>query len=383
LSSASSSTDYTPTLLERFYDWRNRLYASARFRDWAIRFPLTRGVSAKNARDVFDLVAGFVYSQVLLACVRLEVLALVASTPKPLEELVAHTGMPRDAALRLVNAAISLELLSRRQTGHIALGRRGAMIVGNPAVVAMIRHHALFYGDLQDPVALLNGTTSPALARYWPYAAEGGDAASGHVPPQVIPYSELMSASQPLVAGLVLDAVDFSRFRTVLDVGGGDGSFLRALGAKHAAVSLCLFDLPAVTERARLSFEAAGFQHRAQVVGGSFLTDPLPLGADAITLVRVVHDHDDARVQTLLAKAFAALPPGGMLIIAEPMAEVAGAAPVGAAYFGFYFLAMGRGEARSPERLTSMLIEAGFDRPIFKPTALPLQVSVLCARKPA
>ena len=92
-----------------------------------------------------------------------------------------------------------------------------------------------------------------------------------------------------------------------------------------------------------------------------------------MTLVRVLHDHDDARVRTLLAAVRRALPSGGRLVVAEPMAATPGAEAMGDAYFGFYLLAMGRGQPRSAERLTALLVEAGFQsvRRVTDGTAAP------------
>ncbi len=160
-----------------------------------------------------------------------------------------------------------------------------------------------------------------------------------------------------------------------MDVGGGEGAFLEAVSAQHPGLALMLFDLPAVAERARVRLGP-----KLVAVGGSFLTDALPQGADIISLVRVLHDHDDAVVMELLHKVHTALPPGGTLLVAEPMAGTRGAEPVGDAYFGFYLLAMGSGRPRTVDRLSTMLRTAGFAqvRPI--PTALPLSASVLVAK---
>jgi demethylspheroidene O-methyltransferase len=102
---------------------------------------------------------------------------------------------------------------------------------------------------------------------------------------------------------------------------------------------------------------------------------------DVLTLVRVIHDHDEATVRTILRAAFAALEPGGTLVLAEPMAATKGAETMGDAYFGFYLLAMGNGRARSPARLSELLREAGFVSPTIVPTRIPLQTSLLVARK--
>ena len=83
-----------------------RLIASPGFRRFAARFPLTRPIARRRARAVFDLVSGFVYSQVLLACVRLGVLELLAAQPLTVEELAGRCSLPLDGMQRLVDAAV-------------------------------------------------------------------------------------------------------------------------------------------------------------------------------------------------------------------------------------------------------------------------------------
>ena len=81
----------------------------------------------------------------------------------------------------------------------------------------------------------------------------------------------------------------------------------------------------------------------------------------------------------LLRAVRRALPVGGRLLLAEPLAETPGAEAMGHAYFGFYLLAMGRGQPRSEARLRQMLAEAGFGRVRRLRTSVPLQASVLLA----
>jgi demethylspheroidene O-methyltransferase len=190
-----------------------------------------------------------------------------------------------------------------------------------------------------------------------------------------------MSASQGLVAEEVLDAHDFSRHRRVLDVGGGDGTFLRAVARRVPEIDLALFDLPGVAAQATARFAEAGLSSRATVTAGDFSRDPLPSGADLVTFVRVLHDHDDPRVERLLAAAHEALAPGGTLLIAEPLAGTTGAERMGDAYFGVYLWAMGSGRPRTAQELAGMLQRAGFEAPVERPTRVPLQTRVLVSRR--
>jgi demethylspheroidene O-methyltransferase len=371
--------------LDRGLRWRDRLLASAAFRRRAAAFALTRPVARRQARALFDLVSGFVYSQVLLACVQLRVFEILAEGPQPLDRLAPRLGLPTDAAQRLLDAAVALCLLEQRRGARYGLGELGAPLVGNAAVIAMVQHHAALYADLADPVALLRATPDArrtnALARYWAYdeAASAEPAAAQ----RIAAYSALMAASQPLVADEVLDAYPLQSHRCLLDVGGGDGRFLVTAGQRQPSLRLLLFDLPAVAARAQARFAAAGLAERAGVVAGSFLADPLPRGADVASLVRVIHDHDDAAAMSVLRAVHAALPPGGTLLLAEPMAGTPGAQAMGDAYFGLYLWAMGRGRPRRAGELAAMLHAAGFASVRDLPTRMPLQTSLLVARRGA
>jgi len=366
---------------ERWRDWRHRTVARPGFQRWAAAFPLTRPIARREARELFDLVAGFVYSQVLLACVRLNVFELLAAGPLEANDLAAKLDLGAEGADRLVAAAVSLELLERRSGGRVALGRLGAPLVGNRAVVSMIEHHATLYTDLTDPVALLRREGRPSMAGYWPYAAtDGGPSPAALSPERVAEYSALMSASQPLVTHEVTQAYRFDRHRVLLDVGGGEGSFITAVAAQAPKLALMLFDLPAVAERARLRLAEAGLSGRAKTFGGDFFNDELPRGADLVSLVRVAFDHPDEKVLKLLKAVRRALPEDGMVLLAEPLSRVAGVEAMGDAYFGFYLLAMGRGRPRSAAQLSALLQQAGFEAARTVPTHMPLQTGLLVAR---
>lgn len=358
-------------LLSRMRNWRDRTLADPGFRAWAARFPLTRPIARRRSRALFDLCAGFAYSQVLAACVSLRVFESLAAGPLTAEALAPRLGLTAERAARLCEAAAALDLL-RRRGDRYALGKLGAAMIGNEGVAAMIRHHAMLYRDLADPVELLRREPGETLlAAYWPYGTRGPQGLGAD---DVAAYSRLMASSQPLVAAEILAAYDFRRHRRLLDIGGGEGAFLEAAGVKAPGLERMLFDLPEVAARARARLGAG-----AQVFGGDMRTDALPAGADLLTLIRVVHDHDDAAAMDILRNARRALPPGGSLLVAEPMLDAAGAAPVGA-YFTFYLLALGSGRPRRAETLMAMLREAGFGRVSMRRTGNPLLASVIVAQ---
>jgi demethylspheroidene O-methyltransferase len=335
----------------------NRLAAAPWFQALAIRLPFVgRHVRAEGAA-IFDIMAGFVNAQALAAIVELRLLHHLADGPLAPEAIGARTGLdPRRAGL-LAQAAAALGLVRRRGDGRFALSTRGAAFLGVPGLEAMVRHHHVLYADLARPVALLRGETEPALARFWPYVF---GAAGATDPADAALYSDLMAQTQGIVAADTLAAVDLRGARTLLDVGGGTGAFLAAVGRAWPDLGLALFDLPAVLAGAEARLAAVGMAGRVRLHPGSFRDDPLPQGADVLSLVRVLYDHADDTVAALLRAARAALPAGGRIIISEPMSG--GERPDRATdvYFAFYTLAMGTGRTRSAAEIARHLRDAGF-----------------------
>lgn len=362
-----------------FKDWRDRLLSDPRFHRFANAFPLTRRVARREAEAIFDLCAGFVYSQILFACVRLDLFTILAEGPQETSVLARRLDLAEERAARLLAAASALDLTERRGPAW-GLGRRGAALLGAPGVAEMINHHEMLYSDLADPIALLrDDAPRTELGAFWGYA--GGARNPELTGSDTQAYSELMAASQSMIAEETLAAYPPVRHDNLMDVGGGDGSFLLAAAARAPALGLRLFDLPAVAEIAQRRFEAAELGTRWSVFSGDFLRDPLPEGSDLISLVRVVHDHDDDAVRSLLGRVRKALVPGGTLLLSEPMAGDDQPTRAGDAYFGIYLLAMGAGRPRSLKTLGEMLREAGFASVTERPTRRPFLTRALVATR--
>jgi len=361
-------------IADRWFSLRNRLLTDPRFQRWAARSPLTRVVARRRASALFDLCAGFVYSQVFYTVARLRVLEAVRDAPRTVAELAPRLQLSAEATRRLLDAAASLQLVERRGDRY-GLGVHGCSYLGNPAVAPLIEHNAMLYRDLADPIALLRGGQPRGeLHRFWAYA--GTDAAND---PEVAAYSALMASSIPLLAEDILEAYPVARHQRLLDVGGGEGAFLEAVAARVPDLSLALFDLPAVARRASTRLTQAGLSSRVTITPGDLFCDPLPRGADLVSLVRILHDHDDDQVLRLLSAVREAMPPRGVLLVAEPMREVPGAEAMADAYFGFYLLAMGQGRPRSAEELSALLHRTGFGRVHVHRTRHPMLSQVLTA----
>lgn len=350
---------------------RNRLLASETFQRLAVAFPLTRGISRKRSRALFDIVAGFTYSQVLYAIVKLNLITILDKTQQTTEALAAQHNFEPDQLFRLLKASESLDILERTKNGAWTLGVHGAALAGNPWIMRFILHHDLLYRDAEDPLSLLrDAPRDTGLKKFWSYAQSDG--APDAVQHDVTPYTELMAASQIAVAREILAVYDFRSFRHVMDVGGSNGAFLIELAKKEPFAQLTMFDLPPVAGLAEQRIKQAEQSHRIRVLCGSFLHDSLPEGADLITLNRILHDHDDSSVLKLLSTVRKVLPENGVLLVAEPLSGIRATAPVADAYFGLYFAAMGQGKTRTSTEIANLAQKAGFSKCRTIATRMPL-----------
>ena len=334
-----------------------RLVASRGFQTWAARFPLTRRFVRSEGEAMFDLVAGFCHSQILQAFVRLSLPQILLDREMTAQALAAEVNVPQDRMPVLLAGAQSIGLIKRRRSGRYALTTRGAALAGVPGLAGMIDHHDVLYLDLADPVAFFRGEVETELAQFWPYVFGAGGATDAKT---TATYSQLMADSQVLVAEDTLAMAQISDATNLLDVGGGTGAFLAAVGVAYPELQMTLFDLPAVAPAASERFAAAGLSDRVDIVAGSFRDDPLPRGADLISLVRVLYDHTDETVLALLRAVHDALPDGGRILISEPMTGGQTPQRAGDAYFALYCMAMRTGRARSQDQIVALLEQAGF-----------------------
>ncbi|MDH4440362.1 MAG: methyltransferase [Rhizobium sp.] len=368
------------TISMRWRLWRNRQIASARFRSLMARLPLTRWIAQRKANQLFQLTAGFVHSQILSACVRFGILEHLIDRTLSTAQLAAACQLTHERMRLLLDQAGRLGLVVQPKPGLWMLDDAGAVVAADAGLRAMILHHDALYRDLTDPESLWRSEKPDTeLRRYWAYVR--GDAPNTVTAEQAAPYSLLMRESQAMFADCILASYDFGRHTALLDVGGGDGAFLMAVGRKHLNLDLALFDLPAVAVRAQVHLAETGLLTRSRIHSGDFATDPLPSGSDCVTLLRILCDHDDARVANILSNLHRHLAPGTTIVVAEAMDGPSEGARLAATYFGVYFLAMGSGRCRSADEIKELLAAAGFQKTQTIATTNPLLATLVTARR--
>jgi O-methyltransferase domain len=115
---------------------------------------------------------------------------------------------------------------------------------------------------------------------------------------------------------VVVAAYDFTRFGTIVDIGGGHGLLLAEILRKSPNSKGILFDAESVVEGAPSVLEPAGVSERCTAVGGSFF-ESVPGGGDAYVVKHIIHDWDDEKSVQILRNVRAAMNPDATLLIVE------------------------------------------------------------------
>jgi acetylserotonin N-methyltransferase len=165
----------------------------------------------------------------------------------------------------------------------------------------------------------------------------------------------------------VVSAFDLSRFQKLVDLGGATGHLPMAAAARYPKLETAVFDLAPVIEVAREFTKGS----RVELIPGDFFTDPLPQ-ADLYALGRILHDWNEEKIRTLLAKICHALPVGGGLVIAEKLLDDDLGGPVHAHMQSLNMLICTEGRERSFGQYAELLEEAGFSKVEGKRTSQPL-----------
>jgi hypothetical protein len=133
-------------------------------------------------------------------------------------------------------------------------------------------------------------------------------------------FLDAMSSLQAANFSLLAEKFDFSRYKTVSDIGGALALLSRLVGARHQHLTFNSFDLPPVAPLAQKHIDSAALSQRIKIISGDFFKDEFPK-ADVITMGNILHDWNLHNKKMLIRKAFNALPDGGALIAIENLID--------------------------------------------------------------
>lgn len=269
---------------------------------------------------IIETGTGFFASKVLLTAVGLSLFSTLGERALTASELGEALELHPRGTYDFFDALVAMGFLDRDGDGPEGRYRNtpeteAFLVRGSPryigGILEMFNSRLFgFWNDLEE--ALRTGKAQTEIKLTGKPLFEGLYADEARL-------GEFLRAMNGAQAGnfaALAEKFDFSRYRTVTDVGGALALLSRLLAARHPYLRFKSFDLPAVESLARQAIEEAGLGDRIEVLSGDFFADPLP-AADVITMGNILHDWNLEKKKLLIAKAYAALPEGGAFVVIE------------------------------------------------------------------
>jgi hypothetical protein len=273
---------------------------------------------------IMEVGSGFWASRTLLSAVEIGLFTLLAKGALTGEELIEHLGLHPRAVPDFPDALLALGFLERegdgaagryRNTPETArfLDRNSPDYVGGLLEMFAARLYG-FWGNLTEalhsgePQNEIKATGEPVFAKLY------------EDPKRLEQFLSAMEGASAANFRTLARKFDFSRYRTLCDIGGASAQLSRLVAEANPHLRCLSFDLPEVTAIAERKIKAAGLDERVTTQSGDFFTDPFP-AADVITMGMILHDWDLEKKRMLIAKAYDALPPGGAFIVIEALID--------------------------------------------------------------
>lgn len=265
---------------------------------------------------LLGMALGFMASQAIYAVAELELADHLAAGPRTADDLAAATDTDPPSLLRLLRAATALGILGQTGSGSFELTELGHHLRGDAPDSVRDFIRVTCGRDFWQPWGELVGSLRSGRPAFDEIAGMPiFDYLTQH-PDKAAVFNSAMSDITRQIAPVVAAGYDFSRYGTIVDVGGGDGTLLAEVLRTAPGTRGILYDLPAGVEGAAPVLEAAGVAERCRVESGDFFVS-VPAGADAYLMKSVIHDWDDDRAVTILQNCRKAMAPDGRVLIVE------------------------------------------------------------------
>jgi hypothetical protein len=285
----------------------------------------------------------------LQTAVKLDIFSCIADGCAEPEALAGKIGADARATAMLCNALAAMGLLVKQgsEYGNAEPARR-YLVKGSPDYIGYIIMH--FYHTVESwwhlPQAIRTGAQISSV-----YEKTEDERESF-----LMGMHNLASALAPAIAGIL----DLGSAGTLLDLGGGPGTYAVNFCLKNPGLQAFVFDLPESRLYAQRTIAAAGLSDRVTFMPGNYDTEDIPGTYDAVWLSQILHAEGPADGQKLISKAAAALNAGGAIFIHEFILNDDMAGPVFPAIFSLNMLVATKGgQAYSEEQLRHMLEQAG------------------------
>ena len=304
---------------------------------------------------IVRLTTAFWDSQALLTASRLKLFDQLAAGPRTADQVAAALGLDARMTELLLRVLAGLGLLESKDGGFANSATSAAFLVSSsPAYMggAMRYSDQLYdtWGRLEQ--ALRSGRPALPAETYL-----GDDLERTRV------FVHSMQGRAMGIARALVEVVDLSGRRSMLDVGGGPGTYSILLTQRYPGLRSEVLELPGVAAVAREIVAAAGAGDRVSLRDGDYHTSDFGRGHDVVLMSGMFHRESPASCRGLIEKARQCLEPGGLLVVSDVFTDAGGCSPPFATLFGLNMaLTAPDGTVHADADVAAWMRKAGFDR---------------------
>jgi O-methyltransferase domain/Dimerisation domain len=336
---------------------------------------------AADAVKLREMISGYMISQVISVTARLGLADLLANGVTSAEALARASETHGQSLARLLRALAALGLVEEPEPGCFKLSSLGAWL--RTDVPGSLRNLALMLGGEATwrAWADLLHTICTGETAFEHVFGMGSFQHSARDPARAAVFDAYMADLTRRSIAAILAAHDFSGYRRIVDVGGGNGALLSGILAAVPGAEGCVFDTPSGLRGVKPRLEEAGVAERCRVEAGDFF-EAVPAGGDAYILKSILHDWDDDRAVAILKNCRRAMHPDGTLLVLEralPERIERSDAHREMAMMDMHMLVATGGQERSACRYVALFAAAGLTATAARATSSPF--TILTARR--
>ena len=301
---------------------------------------------------ILKMALGFMESRIILSAAELNLFTLLSDKPLTAKEISDKINGDVKALAMLLDAVAAIGLLRKKDDMYFCEPDAAKYLTDeSPAtVLPMVQHMSSGWRRWARLTDLVEGKPNPAMDIDFSLPGKELEAFIG----------AMHSVGEPMARRIAAD-VHAGGARSLLDVGGGSGTYTIAFLKAVPELKATIFDMLPVVEMARARLDREGLLDRTRLVGGDYLRDELPGGHDLVLLSAIIHSNSLKENLDLYKKIFRAIVPGGRLLIRDHVMDADRVRPRDGAIFAINMLVgTSGGGTYTYDEIASALTEAGF-----------------------
>ncbi len=282
-----------------------------------------------TAEELTELVRGFQAACILTAAAELDVFTSLHKQPADSACLASRIKGDLRATTILLDALAAMDLLQKSNGVFTVPSAIAAMLSenGDGSILGIVRHQGNCLRRWSQLARVVQ--TGQPVRNEESVRGAAGDSVS---------FIRAMHEISSRIAPGLIESIGSVRFNHLLDLGGASGTWAIPFLRMNPDARATIFDLPEVIGMAEHLSTIPGMAGRIRLVGGDFYTDELPGGADLAWVSAIVHQNSREQNRAMLAKVFAALAPGGRILIRDIVMDESRTVPRAGAFFAVNML---------------------------------------------